>query len=182
MDQRRGELTVSSINRPWTEEEDAALRRMVAEGMSASMIGGEIGRARNAVVGRVHRLKARGEAIRLGPPSVKKVRPPRPPREPRPATKAKPARPKTLRHDPTPAQIADGPLPPVIDMTCSDAWSDRSPGGGEGVRFTDLKSHHCRWPLGPMLSRPERFCGERVEGATFLFCAHHRRIGTQRAT
>jgi hypothetical protein len=167
---------VGAITRPWTEEEVAALRRMVAEGKSAGMIGRELGRARNAVIGRIHRLKAHGEAISLGPPSVKKVRPPRP------AKKAKPARPKTLRHDPTPAQIADGPLPPVIDMTVSDAWSDRSLRGGEGVPLTNLKAGHCRWPLGPMLAVATRFCGEAVEVEGRPYCRHHRLIGTQRAS
>lgn len=44
------------MNVRWSEEEDAELRRLTAEGLTAGAIGDAIGRPRNSVIGRWHRL------------------------------------------------------------------------------------------------------------------------------
>ena len=41
----------------WTEEEDATLRRLWSAGQVAEVIGGKIGRSKNSVIGRAHRLQ-----------------------------------------------------------------------------------------------------------------------------
>ena len=45
--------------RLWTPEEDAVLRAMAAEKLSASSIGAKMGRSRNSIIGRAHRLKVK---------------------------------------------------------------------------------------------------------------------------
>jgi len=46
-----------SKNSMWTNQREAILRRMWKGGASASIIGDELGISRNAVIGKVHRLK-----------------------------------------------------------------------------------------------------------------------------
>lgn len=78
----------------WSEERTALLRKLWAEGLSASQIAKQLGNVtRNAVIGKVHRLGLAGRAtpskppkprrsrVRFIPPSVLKpikVRPPTP--------------------------------------------------------------------------------------------------------
>jgi hypothetical protein len=51
-----------SEKRDWTEAEFAVLRGLWAEGLSASAIGGRMGRTKNSVLGCVHRLTLPGRA------------------------------------------------------------------------------------------------------------------------
>lgn len=44
------------IERKWTDEMDSRLRELKAEGLSATLIGREMGKSRNAIIGRMHRL------------------------------------------------------------------------------------------------------------------------------
>jgi GcrA cell cycle regulator len=63
----------------WTAEEDATLVRLVAKGRSASEIGMELGRSRNAVCGRIHRKKLQPKHNEL----KRVARQAQPPRRPR---------------------------------------------------------------------------------------------------
>lgn len=45
------------MDKLWSERDDALARKLWAEGLSASEIGAQLGRTRNAVIGRVRRLK-----------------------------------------------------------------------------------------------------------------------------
>ena len=67
LDQKRPELQT------WTDERVELLKKLWADGLSASQIAGELGGiTRNAVIGKVHRLglsgraKARSEERRVG--------------------------------------------------------------------------------------------------------------------
>lgn len=51
----------------WTKQEDAVLRRMAADGKSFSDVATALGRSRNMVAGRAHRL---GLAFLGGPPNA----------------------------------------------------------------------------------------------------------------
>lgn len=66
----------------WTETDDALLKELLAQGLSASKIGKQIGRTRNAVCGRAHRLKLAGVAL------VRKPKEPKP--KPQPKKKSTP--------------------------------------------------------------------------------------------
>jgi hypothetical protein len=44
----------------WTPEMDAIALRMVGEGKSRTEVGKTLGKSRNAVIGRLHRLRAKG--------------------------------------------------------------------------------------------------------------------------
>ena len=61
----------------WTPEEIEVVKKMAAEGKTASQIGLEVGRSRNSVIGAVHRNKVQLLARREHPPSEPKENKPR---------------------------------------------------------------------------------------------------------
>ena len=104
----------------WTDERVETLKKMWAEGQSASQIAKELGGVtRNAVIGKVHRL---GLSNRVGPGSTEPeeeelvVAPVAPPPEPlveeEPAQAAAPAAPERPAEQPAPAE----PVAPSIAM------------------------------------------------------------------
>lgn len=66
----------------WKTEEDQLILQLIAEGHSASVIGEKIGRTRNSVIGRAHRLKLNGVEYIRGETVVKKSKP-KPPTPPK---------------------------------------------------------------------------------------------------
>lgn len=91
---------MSNFTPAWPPEAVAKLRKLWAEGFSASIIGRRMGRTRNAIIGKAHRLKLEcrqspsepGKRLspgpRLGAPKVKpqpRAKPPRPGPQNRPA-------------------------------------------------------------------------------------------------
>lgn len=76
--------------KPWTPEEDATLLRLQLEGFSAAEIGRTMHKTRNAIIGRLHRLRDKG--MGLPKQSPRKSTAPRPETKPR-----KPSPPRLLR-------------------------------------------------------------------------------------
>ncbi len=106
----------------WTDERVETLKRMWAEGQSASQIAKELGGVtRNAVIGKVHRL---GLSNRVGGKDDEEVAPPSPPPaaprvEPAAAVRAEPSAPKA---EPAPRPAAErpaaaAPAAPVSNVT-----------------------------------------------------------------
>ena len=83
-------------------------------GMTATEVGKALGITKNAVVGKVNRLRAKGVFMRMRqPPTPKPERAPRPPRPPKPK---KPRPEKVVRL--TPPALVCVPVPdPVVDKT-----------------------------------------------------------------
>jgi hypothetical protein len=62
---------------------------------------------------------------------------------------------------------------PPID-TMSYETFNYSDNPGVPVALLELKSHHCRWPIGD----PVLFCGaDKMDGSSY--CRHHHGVGTQ---
>lgn len=170
----------------WTDERVETLKKMWAEGQSASQIAKELGGVtRNAVIGKVHRL---GLSNRVGgaPEPVKAKAEPDPRAEPKPAAAAaKPAQPApkpapaapaaALRPDPAPAAAAaqtsvrkpaapaGQPLPP------QPSAGEISPEALASVREVEKKARRltlmeltertCKWPIGDPATEDFWFCG-----------------------
>lgn len=170
----------------WTDERVELLKKMWAEGQSASQIAKELGAVtRNAVIGKVHRL---GLSNRVGGPADGKARPdempeaeaPRaeaaPPRAPAPATPPRPEprpaaaaapRPEAPPTNVTPLrkQIipAGQPLPP------QPSAGEISPEALASVREVEKKARKiplmeltertCKWPIGDPATPDFWFCG-----------------------
>lgn len=158
----------------WTDERVDRLRKLWAEGLSASQIATEIGGvSRNAVIGKVHRLGLAGRA-KAGPEAgVPKAR--------------KPAQVDGA------AQAAGGE---EAAMVADGAGAAQAAGGGDGaappaprleevvvplserVTIMELRESMCRWPIGDPTSQEFRFCGGRaITGLPY--CSHHAQIAYQ---
>lgn len=145
------------MNRLWTEEMDAVLKRLWADGLSAAQIAAEMGdgRSRNSVIGRVHRLKLSSRAKPHA--SV-----PRPQRSKVRRTSANLRRLKELR---------------TVDDTApaADPLHFGEPLNGTGVPFLERGTFQCSWIVndeGPMV------CGHSFpEGSHFSWCKFHMEIG-----
>lgn len=134
---------------PWTTElEDIAVVRWKA-GASANAIAGEFGEpfTRQSVYKLIVR---RGEVARETPERLVvrgRQRPPPKPKKPKPA-------------------------PPVYRLAALPAQERALPEPSGPVSFDDLRSHHCRWPIGEVNSPDFGFCGKRrIEGKSY--CPHH---------
>lgn len=135
----------------WTDDETDAAIRLWKDGVSATIIGCRLGKSRNAVLGKLFRLKllaSRPTKHRLSTRQnrryTKKTRAPRP-QAPRIELRVDPYKPAAL---------------PVIPEH-------------ERKSLIDLEDNDCRWPCtdGP----PHAFCARpKVPG--LVYCADHARV------
>jgi GcrA cell cycle regulator len=147
----------------WTDERVAALKRLWAEGQSASQIAARIGGvSRNAVIGKVHRLGLASRATR------QRSRPPRPAKRPREQDRVpmgETSWPVLVVFPPVKAFV---PARPVVEV------ADVPP--ALRVKLLDLHDGQCRWPFGDPKTADFGFCGcPQRHGSSF--CEnHHRRV------
>ena len=143
----------------WSDMDTQTLTLLWGQGKSATEImnalGGDV--TRNAVIGKVHRLKLPG---RMDPRAGSN--PPKP-KKPRPVPMAKAKR-VTL-----PPLPINGPvLTSDTKLLKSAAWLALP--GTEPKTLTDLGVGECRWPIG---ENPTLFCGCATEKT---YCAAHAAI------
>lgn len=155
----------------WTDERVETLKKLWAEGHSASQIAKELGGVtRNAVIGKVHRLGLSGRATPSRP--VK-----RPPRLARPKPRVLPdgsvQTPRPTAVTPTAAKVAREEreliekLPPM-----------ELPEGGKATVLT-LQGNMCKWPIGDPADPNFAFCGRKASCGPY--CAEHAKIAFQPA-
>lgn len=144
----------------WTEEMDSIMKSMLLDRKSCSMIGAALGRSRNAVIGRAHRLKLNISAMSghpRGAPRSKKrviklydfsvgVRP---------MLKAKPPQTSVVRKTTV-------PIP--TDYKC---------------KFAELDGKKCHFPLWPDrgFTAEKFYCGAAIDGKTY--CTDHWKVMVQ---
>ena len=145
----------------WSDEATEKLKADWAEGLSASEIGGRVGKTRNAVIGKVHRLGLSGRATTERKPT-KPRRVPGSPRKrvltPKPRRES-PWRQfvKALQEAP-PAPIVEAPVPLNQRRT-----------------MTTIEADECRWPIGDPQDADFHFCGaKKMAGIPYCEC-HGRR-------
>ncbi|HEY8595091.1 MAG TPA: GcrA family cell cycle regulator [Devosiaceae bacterium] len=167
----------------WTDERVEQLKKLWMEGLSASQIASELGDGvtRNAVIGKVHRLKLSGRAK---PTTV--VNRPRP--ATRPARRSTggmlgaqagaPAAGKRRMSNPAPmigatALKASEALDTEVEV---QAVAETEPFIPEAERITlmSLNEHTCKWPIGDPLSKDFYFCGRDSE-ENRPYCEFHSR-------
>ena len=146
----------------WTDDRVETLKRMWAEGQSASQIAKELGGVtRNAVIGKVHRLGLSGRAA-PSQPSRTSFRPARP----RPAQA--PSAPRRIEAQaPRPVAAVPAPRPAILDLP------------GTATVLT-LGNHMCKWPIGDPSSDEFSFCGRRSDEG-HPYCVEHSRVAYQPA-
>lgn len=156
----------------WTDERVETLKKMWAEGQSASTIAKELGGVtRNAVIGKVHRLglsnrngggssEAPAKAAPKAAPETKSAK----------AAKAKPA-PEPAPAAPTPALRkivpAGQPLPPQpsANEISPEALAKVSEVEKKAKKLSlmDLTERTCKWPVGDPATDDFWFCGLSVQ-------------------
>ena len=160
----------------WTDERVELLRRLWADGLSASQIALQIGGvSRNAVIGKVHRLGLAGRVKPIGPAAAQGRRKDDLPAEVEVETlvveePTLPEPPAIVAHRPAPNfPLRPSPAPEPVALAVS-----------ERVTIMDLRDSMCRWPMGDPTSPEFRFCGARsITGLPY--CTQHAQVAYQPA-
>jgi GcrA cell cycle regulator len=169
----------------WTDERVELLKKLWLEGLSASQIAGVLGEGvtRNAVIGKVHRLKLTGRA--------------------KPASSAPRAR--TAPRAPSVRRISTGSQRPSSGIASMMKSRNMSGGGAiqgatalkmedefqrevyvapqvqelyipedQRLSLLQLNEHTCKWPIGDPLTPDFYFCGQHSEEGK-PYCDFHSR-------
>lgn len=170
----------------WTDERVALLTKLWAEGLSASQIARQLGGVtRNAVIGKVHRLKLSGRAKTTSSPNrAKKVS----------STAEEVQRTRT-----TAAATVQLRVRPMVmgnnalktEMLLDGATEQRFQTPSEPnilvmptsrrLSLVQLSEKTCRWPVGDPMSADFNFCGNECREAS-PYCSFHSKLAFQPAS
>jgi GcrA cell cycle regulator len=141
----------------WTDERVTLLRKLWAEGLSASQIAKQLGGVtRNAVIGKVHRLGLAGRATPSRPAK-------RPVRTARPRVMG-PSAPR-LR---MPSSLPTVVIPELEPMKFDD---------GRPATVLTLSDTMCKYPIGDPTDPDFAFCGRASSSGPY--CSDHARLAYQ---
>ena len=147
----------------WNEERVELLKKLWADGLSASQIAAQLGGVtRNAVIGKVHRLGLSGRA-KTPSSSVPRVRKPRP----------SGMRPRMRYH-------GNNALAPQYEMEQDlDPLANVVPMGPR-ITILELSESTCRWPIGEPGKDGFGYCGSKSKDG-MPYCPYHARVAYQPA-
>ncbi|UTO28496.1 GcrA family cell cycle regulator [Bartonella harrusi] len=163
----------------WTYERVELLKKLWSEGLSASQIAAQLGGvSRNAVIGKVHRLKLPGRGkTAQGGARAQKASPSAPsPRIRRTPSAVSPTNAVSCSAEVTPLKVE----PVVEDVTETDFPTNSNvvvPLSRQ-LNLLQLSENTCRWPVGDPLSPDFHFCGAD-SGENGPYCAFHAKIAFQ---
>ena len=151
----------------WTDERVELLKKLWADGLSASQIAGELGGiTRNAVIGKVHRLGLSGRA-KAPSSSVPRQRKPRAPSMFRPQRTMMRGN-TALAHMPN-YDYEPEPEPELIENIIPI---------GQRCSLLELNEDKCRWPIGDPGQADFFFCGGKTV-TSLPYCGYHSRVAYQ---
>ena len=168
----------------WTDERVETLKKLWMEGLSASQIAGELGEGvtRNAVIGKVHRLKLSGRAksVNAAPrPRTSQRSDGAPLRSPGPLRPGTPAslvagmiKRSVMRTESMGATALAATPEPAPEAVASAQELFVPP--AERVDLLRLNEHTCKWPIGDPLTTDFYFCGQGSEMGR-PYCSFHAR-------
>lgn len=149
----------------WTDERVEKLKRLWAEGLSASQIATQLGGvSRNAVIGKAHRLNlaVRSKAGRPRASGTSRAPRTKPAVSPPTSSSGLVCAPYVAEAQaPTPSRAVSTVVPTFLRLT-----------------LTDLNEHTCKWPVGDPLKDDFFFCGVGTEET---YCGYHAKIAYQPA-
>lgn len=173
----------------WTEERVELLKKLWMEGLSASQIAAELGDGvtRNAVIGKVHRLKL---SARAKPATT----------APRARTTARPAPRRVAspsvgvshsggmgggmikRQTVVRTQVVGATALAVTEEMEVEAYvapaAELFIPESERVGLLGLNEHTCKWPIGDPLNDDFHFCGNESPDNS-PYCTYHQRLAYQ---
>jgi GcrA cell cycle regulator len=151
----------------WTDERVELLKKLWADGLSASQIAAELGGiTRNAVIGKVHRLGLSGRA--KSPSST----------APRPR---KARAPSHMLRVPRHSMRGNTALAYDLEVEAEPELIENIIPLGQRRTILELTEETCRWPIGDPGSADFFFCG----GGTVTglpYCSYHSRVAYQPVT
>ncbi|MGL4406338.1 MAG: GcrA family cell cycle regulator [Notoacmeibacter sp.] len=169
----------------WTDERVELLKKLWGEGLSASQIARQLGGVtRNAVIGKVHRLKLSGRAKTTASPNR--------------AKKISVGVEETQRTRTTAASTAQLRTRPAVmgntalktEMLLDGAAEHRYQTSAEAnilvmptsrrLSLVQLGEKTCRWPVGDPMSADFSFCGNEPREAS-PYCSYHSKLAFQPA-
>ena len=157
----------------WTEERVELLRKLWADGLSASQIAAQLGSvSRNAVIGKVHRLKLSGRGrTTSAAPRVKKAAAPSQGRVTKTVTRV-----VAVTSGANALKIAFEAQPiarlrPVENVVVPIQRK---------LMLIQLTVRTCKWPNGDPLADDFNFCGAD-SGDSGPYCTYHSRVAYQPA-
>ncbi|MPS70936.1 MAG: GcrA cell cycle regulator [Novosphingobium sp.] len=160
----------------WTDERIEKLTKMWEGGATASQIADELGGvSRNAVIGKVHRLKLSGRGRTTAAPARQKK------------ASSAPAASKPVRAA-APARSAA----PTIGATALQVQFDAEPVARQQLRSSDnvvvpisrrldltqLTERTCKWPIGDPMKDDFHFCGCESSDSS-PYCSYHAKLAYQ---
>jgi len=154
----------------WTDDRVELLKKLWADGLSASQIAGELGGiTRNAVIGKVHRLglSGRAKAPSSSVPRQRKAR----------AATFRPARPVS-RGNTALARHALAFLDAEPELEPEPELLDNIIPLGQRCSILQLTEATCHWPIGDPSSPEFFFCGGKAVNS-LPYCTHHCRMAYQ---
>jgi GcrA cell cycle regulator len=160
-------------NMPWNDERVNTLKKLWAEGHSASQIAKQLGGVtRNAVIGKVHRLGLSGRAT----PSRPVKRPPRLAR-PKPRFLAD----GTVAAVPAATAAPSAPVPSLaVERVTAIAPLPPLPlADGTPATILTLRDTMCKWPIGDPADPKFAFCGRKADCGPY--CTEHAQVAFQPA-
>ena len=164
----------------WTDERVELLRKLWSEGLSASQIAAQLGGvSRNAVIGKVHRLKLSGRGRTSAAPARQK----------------KTSQGSTVSKSVSRATSTTRHVTTSIGATALQVQFDAQPVARHYLRpvenvvvpisrhltLVELTERTCKWPNGDPLSEDFHFCGNDA-AETGPYCGYHSRIAFQPAS
>ncbi|ACT58043.1 GcrA family cell cycle regulator [Hirschia baltica] len=157
----------------WTEERVTELKKLWAEGHSASQIAKQLGGVtRNAVIGKVHRLGLSGRATPSRP--VK-----RPPRLARPKPQVTQPIAATAKPASSPNRTPKESLPALPSRMAPAAYvKPKRLGNGDMVTVMTVSDSMCKWPIGDPADPDFGFCGHSSDGDS-PYCSEHAKLAFQ---
>jgi GcrA cell cycle regulator len=136
----------------WSDASISKLKALFKKGISTAEIGKRLGFTKNAVVGKINRLKLnKGEERKSVPKKAPKIRPKPEPKPKKPVDKKK---------------------------SGSDAKQKTERIIQQSAALMSLRADQCRWPMGDPDSDDFKFCGEKCFAGK-PYCFEHCKVAYQ---
>ncbi|WP_273722455.1 GcrA family cell cycle regulator [Bartonella sp. AU18XJBT] len=166
----------------WTCERVELLKKLWSEGLSASQIAAQLGGvSRNAVIGKVHRLKLPGRGkTAQGNARAQKTpvgsSPSSPPRVRRNTSTVSPINTSSVKIE-EPALKTEFVVEDFKEVDMSTKFNIVVPISRQ-LNLLQLSENTCRWPVGDPLSADFHFCGAD-SNENSPYCAFHAKLAFQ---
>lgn len=181
----------------WTDERVEQLKKLWSEGLSASQIATQLGGvSRNAVIGKVHRLKLSSRGRTNAPTPAPKAKRPTPTVAPSAGVQRSSGRAPSSGGASVTSAVSAGSvrsMPASIGATALKAQFDIVPAPqhqvmraaedvvvpiSRRIALVELTERTCKWPNGDPLSDDFNFCGNDCAEAG-PYCTYHSKLAFQ---